>query len=114
MAREQELENLGRLPGGGSIGTGFKRWLDTEADRREKKSISGKGNSINKGPEVGQVEEQTAASWDGRPERLVEPYSILLKAEAFVEAWGMVRAGHLSSLAVLEERSWEMPRSPLL
>lgn len=61
LAREQELGNLGRLPGGGGIETGLKRLLETEADRREKKSISGKGNSINKGPEVGQVEERTVA-----------------------------------------------------
>lgn len=52
--------NLGRLPGGGGIGTGLKRWVEIEEGRREK-SISNKRSSINKSPEVGQVEEQTVA-----------------------------------------------------
>lgn len=47
LAREQRLGYLGRLSEGGGIEAGIK----------EKKSISGKGDS--KGPEVGQVEEQT-------------------------------------------------------
>lgn len=49
LAREQRLGYLGRLPEGGGIEAGIK----------EKKSISGKGDSTSKGPEVGQVEEQT-------------------------------------------------------
>ena len=56
MAKEQGLGNLGRLPGGGGIGTDLKRWLDIQAGRREK-SILGKGDSMSKGLEVGQVEE---------------------------------------------------------
>lgn len=46
----------GQLPEGSSIGTDLKRWIDIQAGRREKR-ILGKGVSMSKGPEVGQVEE---------------------------------------------------------
>lgn len=82
----------------------MKRWLDIEAGRREK-SILGKGGSMSKGPEVGQVEEQTAALWDRKSGRLVKSHSKLPKARSFHGSPGRVLARSLSSLTLLEEQS---------